>query len=903
MLLKLLYEKDDQPIEEKLNSTIDNHKKFITLPSSSNAWQTYKPYDRILTRSPKKNNFQEMNEKTSPTRKEFNFRHKFEFEKNIKPTNIKERIQITKIDREKPEKGNSNNIISSLPQKNGPDYDLSIFQFQKVEQKPSIDKKPIKNKFRPRTATNFLNRSINLNINQFTEEKVNNFLSESLKVKKLDMITFSSEQKKGERPETSGIEFSKNKNQSRDASTNTSRVNLRDSFTQEVQKNIIKHNLTLSPIKDKNIIDFHKIGEIQSKQAQIFLKNKPQISSKTQNNPNKNAQINVSLPIIHSTNSLVNGNGVKIVILEKDNPVKENNNRKLDRFETFEDNFIDDKLRTADMNMDFRRSLHNNFIPFDTDDRTINNKTKTKKRRPKSAANYKWASNTFVNKMSKDSKLEKKDYSPIKYEELVKSNEHVLSNSVDKKRNIRQNSLFDNSFNQTSAAKNSSNLCMTNLSTTLPATIKTFNSSRLMQTEDASITYPFFEEEKEISSFLPKSLNFIEIINPETFQKEYLEKDPEIFQKEENESIQNRNLLSKQMKINKKLNESNSIIMEDYRDQCLYELYQEEMQKEKEIKNIEQIKLVSTVTFDIDAKLHEKIEKKNEIINKKLDETGDRYLDIFDLSQEEKKCGIRPDKLTQFELEAFKNLIKKPMDQRDLEKIDNLLINLKFFHKLEKRIRMDIIKYSQHMHIPKGNIIFNEGDFGDLMYIIIKGSVEIRKNYSFKQSVETVGVSINSLYDGYHFGELAMLGTKTTKNQSLDNQLKSLSEIPGELDEIAKLSDKEKIIFMARKERIDRIAAGIRNDPSPVKLKQNNTPSVEMDFISKENSSHAVIYVERIKRSATAQTSGATDLLALSRDKFKEIMLSMLQKDIDEKVSILLRIPFLRVICLISKIT
>ena len=329
------------------------------------------------------------------------------------------------------------------------------------------------------------------------------------------MTIFSSEQKKGERPQTSGIEFLKNKNQSRDASTNTSRVNLRDSFSQEVQKNIIKHNLTLSPIKDKNIIDFHKIGEVQSKQAQIFFKNKPQ------KNPNKNTQIHAALPVIHSTNSLVNGNGAKVVILEKDNPLKENNNRKLekaDRFETFEDNFIDNKLQTADMSIDFRRSLHTNFITFDTNDRTINNKTKTKKRRPKSAANYKWASNTFVNRMNKDSKLEKKDYSPLKYEELQKSNEHVLSNSVHKKRNIRQNSLFDNSFNQRSVAKNSSNLCMTYLSTTLPATIKTFDSSRLMQTEDASTTYQFYEEEKEILSFLPKSLNVIEIVNPEPFQ-------------------------------------------------------------------------------------------------------------------------------------------------------------------------------------------------------------------------------------------------------------------------------------------------------------------------------------------------------------------------------------------------
>ena len=267
------------------------------------------------------------------------------------------------------------------------------------------------------------------------------------------------------------------------------------------------------------------------------------------------------------------------------------------------------------------------------------------------------------------------------------------------------------------------------------------------------------------------------------------------------------------------------------------------------------------------------------ILNNTLDENSNMYQDIYELSQEENNCKIRPDKLKIFELEIFRNEINKPMDERDLEKIDLLLIKLKFFQKLEKKLRINIIKHSQHIHFPKGTTIFNQGDYGDLMYIIIKGSVDVRFNHTFKQSNKTLAISTISLYDGYHFGELAMLGIKATKNP-LDDQLQSSAKIPLDLS-------RQKII------------SGIGLNSSSTKIEGENLLINEKESIPKKSINDDVIYAEKKTRSATIQTAVETDVLALSREKFQEIMLSILQEDIDQKVFILSRIPFFKVMFLI----
>ena len=55
------------------------------------------------------------------------------------------------------------------------------------------------------------------------------------------------------------------------------------------------------------------------------------------------------------------------------------------------------------------------------------------------------------------------------------------------------------------------------------------------------------------------------------------------------------------------------------------------------------------------------------------------------------------------------------------------------------------------------DVVFRQGDVGKFMYIVIRGSVEIRL-----KSAEYGGLEITfvTLYDGDHFGELAVTNDK-----------------------------------------------------------------------------------------------------------------------------------------------
>jgi len=54
------------------------------------------------------------------------------------------------------------------------------------------------------------------------------------------------------------------------------------------------------------------------------------------------------------------------------------------------------------------------------------------------------------------------------------------------------------------------------------------------------------------------------------------------------------------------------------------------------------------------------------------------------------------------------------------------------------------------------------------------------------------------------------------------------------------------------------------------------------------------------KRTATIETVESCDLLCLSREKFQEIFLDLIEKDLNERLSVLSLLPFLRVlICIL----
>jgi CRP-like cAMP-binding protein len=78
-----------------------------------------------------------------------------------------------------------------------------------------------------------------------------------------------------------------------------------------------------------------------------------------------------------------------------------------------------------------------------------------------------------------------------------------------------------------------------------------------------------------------------------------------------------------------------------------------------------------------------------------------------------------------------------------------------------------------HEQFQANEILFNQGDHGDKLYIIIKGSVEVIYNLG------NVNIVISSLYDGQYFGELSLMDTKKTQDYSdaLENlKIKTLDQ-------------------------------------------------------------------------------------------------------------------------------
>ena len=96
----------------------------------------------------------------------------------------------------------------------------------------------------------------------------------------------------------------------------------------------------------------------------------------------------------------------------------------------------------------------------------------------------------------------------------------------------------------------------------------------------------------------------------------------------------------------------------------------------------------------------------------------------------------------------------KSSDTRNYKKIDKYFSVFDFFQKYDKNLRIQIYKISKICDYYKDQIIFRQGDKGDQLYIIIKGSITI-----VKKSDEFRGYSlvVNSLYDGKHFGDLALM--------------------------------------------------------------------------------------------------------------------------------------------------
>lgn len=119
--------------------------------------------------------------------------------------------------------------------------------------------------------------------------------------------------------------------------------------------------------------------------------------------------------------------------------------------------------------------------------------------------------------------------------------------------------------------------------------------------------------------------------------------------------------------------------------------------------------------------------------------------------------SILKNKLSDEVLATARGELMKPSEDRDCRLLLSLLSKLKFFTKFQLDVRVKFLRIGQVQGFAQGQEIFHQGDSGDLMFVILHGSVTIKRASA---AFGADPVIVNTLYDGDSFGELTMFGTQ-----------------------------------------------------------------------------------------------------------------------------------------------
>jgi hypothetical protein len=163
--------------------------------------------------------------------------------------------------------------------------------------------------------------------------------------------------------------------------------------------------------------------------------------------------------------------------------------------------------------------------------------------------------------------------------------------------------------------------------------------------------------------------------------------------------------------------------------------------------------------------LVEKIEWLREISNRenKIGEEALTRNRITDLAAFETKYIV--DEYAEYEKQMSCEI--PGMDEPDWRKLERIVKRLLFFKKFDKDLRIRVLQNSKVRVYAPGKRIFRQGDYGDTMYVILSGSVDVRIKKVDKSTGFSTKRTVNFLEDGQSFGEYAMMGTRVKEAENL----------------------------------------------------------------------------------------------------------------------------------------
>ena len=245
-------------------------------------------------------------------------------------------------------------------------------------------------------------------------------------------------------------------------------------------------------------------------------------------------------------------------------------------------------------------------------------------------------------------------------------------------------------------------------------------------------------------------------------------------------------------------------------------------------------------------------------------------------------------------------------DEVDWDKLDSLVVRLKFFAKFSKPVRMTLLKNSEYCFYPRNSIVFQQGDYGDVMYVILRGSCNVRTIRTTPYGTQE-DIVVNCIYDGEKFGELAMMGTRAkAKDQGPDHLAELQAKVKGlkqvnfnreQLleDQMAEPEEMHVVNEQLRKSKVELQKTMEEKEIEQVGLKVGQDQAGETEekaIFPTYKEDRPMSYYERTKRSATIQVAESADMLAIPRERFKDILLSLIQRELDVKIKVLMCLPF-----------
>jgi len=100
-------------------------------------------------------------------------------------------------------------------------------------------------------------------------------------------------------------------------------------------------------------------------------------------------------------------------------------------------------------------------------------------------------------------------------------------------------------------------------------------------------------------------------------------------------------------------------------------------------------------------------------------------------------------RLTKIQIFFIRNQFKKDYRHRDNPKIDQIISQLKFFQEFPQHLRGILLRNSTYHRYKEREMIFSQGDFGNKMYVIIRGSVNVLiRIKNFYGNFETLSVAV-----------------------------------------------------------------------------------------------------------------------------------------------------------------